>query len=80
MGEIIDLTGIASEEQLYQTVQPAAYNLDALYDALTERADVTVRVSRTVLETALGARAQVVMRLLEDTQQENSGLVLQYTE
>lgn len=80
MGEMIDLTGIASEEQLYQTVQSAACNLDALYDALTERADVTVRVSRTVLETALGARAQVVMRLLEDAQQENRGLVLQYTE
>ena len=80
MRQMIDLTTIASEEQLYQTVQSAAHNLDALYDALTERTDVTVRVRKAVLEAALGARAQVVMHLLEDARQENSSLVLEYTE
>lgn len=77
---IMDLTGITSEDQLYQAAQSKARNLDALYDALTEQSDVTIRADKDILKAVLGTRAQAVIRLLEDAQQENHGLMIEWTQ
>lgn len=71
MNTIIDLTGIETEEQLYQIVEDTvgrsfSHNLDALYDVLTEISDLHIKLDTAMLQARLGSRANLIIRMLKD--------------
>ncbi|MGN1030761.1 MAG: barstar family protein [Butyricicoccaceae bacterium] len=82
MERYMNLIAIDTEEQFYQklkaiSARPAAHNLDAVYDILTELPQLTICVSRDAAERIFGHKAEAFLGMLADAQEDNQGLKVQ---